>query len=191
VITGPRGARHAVLVALAAATLAAGCSSASTADPSATPATEAASATSPSSASSGTSLVAPDGFPTGTLTVTRADGTVEQLTVHVADTPALRQKGLMAVTDPALGGRDAMVFVFAGDSTSAFWMKDTPLPLSIAWFRTDGSYVDQADMDPCSEGTRCPTFGASGAYRYAIEVPLGGLEALGLVEGSTIALTTG
>ncbi len=190
-ITGPRGAWRAVLVALAAGLLAAGCSSASTADRADTPASEAASATSPSTDPSGTTLVAPEGFPAGTLTVTRPDGSVEELRVHVADTPALRQRGLMAVTDPGLGGRDAMVFVFAGDSTSAFWMKDTLLPLSIAWFRADGTYVDQADMDPCPAGTQCPTFGASGAYRYAIEVPLGGLEALGLVEGSTIALTTG
>jgi uncharacterized membrane protein (UPF0127 family) len=186
VITGPRGARRAVLVAFAAAALAVGCSSATTADPSDPPASEAASAT-----STGTPLVAPEGFPTGTLTVTRPDGSVEQLTVHVADTPALRQQGLMDVTDPGLGGLDAMVFVFAGETTSAFWMKDTLLPLSIAWFRADGTYVDQADMDPCPEGTQCPTFGASGAYRYAVEVPLGGLDALGLVEGSTIALTTG
>jgi uncharacterized membrane protein (UPF0127 family) len=157
----------------------AGCSSATTADPSYTP------------ASSSGALVAPDGFPTGTLSVTRPDGTRAELSVLVADTPALRQRGLMEVTDPGLGGHDAMVFVFDGESTGAFWMKDTLLPLSIAWFRTDGSYVDQADMDPCPAGSRCPTFGASGAYRYAIEVPLGGLEPLGLVEGSTIALTTG
>lgn len=186
--TGLGGARRAVLAVVAAAWLTAGCSSATTADPSAGPASEAASATSPST---GTSLVAPEGFPTGTLTVTRPDGSVEQLAVHVADTPALRQQGLMDVTDPGLGGRDAMVFVFAGDVSSAFWMKNTPLPLSIAWFRADGTYVDQADMDPCPAGAQCPTFGASGAYRYAVEVPLGELDALGLVEGSTIALTAG
>jgi uncharacterized membrane protein (UPF0127 family) len=165
---------------VAIAAVLAGCSSATTSDSSGTPA--------PSSAGT---LVAPEGFPTGTLSVTRPDGSRDELSVLVADTPGLRQRGLMEVTDPGLGGHDAMVFVFDGESTGAFWMKDTLLPLSIAWFRADGSYVDQADMDPCTAGSRCPTFGASGAYRYAIEVPLGGLEALGLVEGSTIALTMG
>ena len=175
----PGGARRALLAAIATVLLVAGCSSA-TGSGAAEPTT-----------SSTVALVAPQAFPTGTLTVTGPDGSVEELSVLVADTPALRQRGLMDVTDPGLGGHDAMVFVFEGDTTSAFWMKDTPLPLSIAWFRADGTYVDQADMDPCAAGTKCPTFGASGAYRYAVEVPLGALGGLGLVEGSTIALTTG
>ena len=68
-------------------------------------------------------------------------------------------------------------------------MKDTLLPLSIAWYAADGSLVSTADMEPCPEGvTDCPVTTAGGRYRYAVEVPQGALDGLGLVEGSTIAL---
>ena len=95
----------------------------------------------------------------------------------------------MGVTDPSLGGRAGMVFSFQTDTEVAFWMENTLLPLSIAWFNADGGFVSSADMQPCPEGTRtCPTYSAKGPYRTAIEVPLGGLEPLGLVEGSRIAI---
>ncbi len=180
---GLGGTRRAVGAGLvAAALLVAGCSSGSTA-------VEQPAGTSAPSATA--AAVAPEGFPTSTLTVTRPDGTTAELSVLVADTQALRTRGLMDVTDPGLGGHDAMVFVFAADTANAFWMKDTLLPLSIAWFGADGSFVDRADMPPCAPGTDCPTYASSGPYRYAVEVPLGGLEGLGLVEGSTVALAAG
>jgi uncharacterized membrane protein (UPF0127 family) len=131
----------------------------------------------------------PEGFGAVTLVVTMPDGTVKELCVWLADTPALRNQGLMAVTDPELGGASAMVFAFPGDTTSGFWMKDTLLPLSIAWYAADGSLVSTADMDPCPEGvTNCPVSSAAGSYRYAVEVPQGALDRLGLVEGSTVSL---
>ena len=116
-----------LLAVLAAAFLVVGCSSGS-------PAGRADASTATTAA-----LVAPQGFPTGTLAVTRPDGSTGQLSVLVADTPARRQEGLMAVTDPGLGGNDAMVFVFPGDTNSAFWMKDTVLPLAIASGASAGS----------------------------------------------------
>ena len=67
----------------------------------------------------------------------------------------------MDVTDPELGGRSAMVFRFQGDTTSGFWMKDTLLPLSIAWYAADGTLVSTADMEPCPADTLdCPVFDA-------------------------------
>jgi uncharacterized membrane protein (UPF0127 family) len=84
-----------------------------------------------------------------------------------------------------------MVFLFPADTSSGFWMKDTRLPLSIAWYAVDGSLVSTADMDPCPEGvTDCPITTAAGRYRFAVEVPQGGLGRLGLVEGSTISLSS-
>ena len=56
----------------------------------------------------------------------------------------------MGVTD--MGGADGMVFLFDEPSTSAFWMRDTPMPLSIAFFDADGSFVSAADMEPCLDG---------------------------------------
>jgi len=135
------------------------------------------------------SVRSPEGFAAVTLVVTLPDGTVHEWCVWLADTPALRAQGLMAVTDPELGGAPAMVFTFPGDATSGFWMKDTLLPLSIAWYAADGTLVSAADMDPCpSDGGTCPITTAAGPYRYAVEVAQGDLGRLGLVEGSTISL---
>lgn len=115
------------------------------------------------------------------------DGEPIVICVLVADTPEQRARGLMGVTD--LGGYDGMLFRFEDDADGGFWMKDTLLPLSIAYLDADGAVVSTADMDPCPEGTaRCPSYAAAGPYRLALEVPQGGLDALGLTEGSPARL---
>jgi len=141
--------------------------------------------------SGGSELVAPQGFTAVTLIVTRPDGTTEELCLWLADNGALRAKGLMGVTDPALGGADGMLFTFGDDTSGAFWMRGTPLPLSIAWYAGDGAFVDSTDMDPCPDDTAdaaCPRFGPASPYRYAVETASGALADLGLVEGSTVQL---
>ena len=130
---------------------------------------------------------APAGFHAVTVTVRAADGTVSQRCLLVADTEPLREQGLMAVTDAALGGFDGMIFVFDQDTTGAFWMKDTLIPLSIAFADGGGSVVTTADMVPCPAGTsKCPLTKASSPYRYAVEVGTGRLPALGLTDGSSL-----
>ncbi len=114
------------------------------------------------------------------------DGEPIIICVLVADTPEEQQRGLMHVTD--LGGYDGMLFQFGTDSTGGFWMKDTLLPLSIAYLAEDGSVVSTADMDPCPEGEPCPSYPADDLYWSALEVEQGGLDELGLVEGSTARL---
>lgn len=111
------------------------------------------------------------------------DGEPIVICVMVADSPDQRARGLMEVTD--LGGYDGMLFRFDADTDGGFWMKDTVMPLSIAYLDADGAVVSTADMDPCPEGTDCPSFAASGPYRMALEVPQGGLGPLGLTDGSS------
>lgn len=118
------------------------------------------------------------------------DGEPVVICVLVADTPAQRARGLMEVTD--LGGYDGMLFRFETDSDGGFWMKDTVLPLSIAYLDADGAVVSTTDMDPCPEGTaQCPSHPAAGPYRMALEVEQGGLGELGLVEGGSARLEVG
>ena len=93
-----------------------------------------------------------------------------ELLVAVADRSELRRQGLMNVAD--LGDLDGMVFVFEQDTTGGFWMKDTLLPLDIAFFTAEGVFVDGFPMEPCTTA-ECPTYRPSGAYRYALEVPQG------------------
>mgnify|MGYP001817915683 CR=1 FL=1 len=91
--------------------------------------------------------------------------------VALADTADLRRQGLMGVTD--LGGLRGMLFSWPDDTTGGFWMKDTLIPLDIAFFAADGSLVDLLSMVPC-EADPCPSYRPSGSYRSALEVPAGG-----------------
>lgn len=115
------------------------------------------------------------------MSVRRPDGTVRNLCLLLADTEELRQQGLMRVRDPSLGGYPGMLFLFDSDEQGGFWMKNTLLPLSIAYVASDGSIVSSTDMDPCPpDEQRCPTYSAGGPYRYAVEVPKGTLADVGL-----------
>jgi uncharacterized membrane protein (UPF0127 family) len=115
-----------------------------------------------------------------------ADGVERELCLWVADSDVERARGLMQVTD--LEGADGMVFVYDRPTNSAFWMKDTLLPLSIAYFDVDGMYVGAQDMQPCAPGTDCRVYPPPGEFVLAVEVPQGGLADLSLVAGSSIEL---
>jgi uncharacterized membrane protein (UPF0127 family) len=69
-----------------------------------------------------------------------------------------------------------MLFVFPSDTSAAFWMKDTLIPLSIAFVRADGTIVHIEDMEPQTETNHYSTE----PYRYAIEVNVGWFTAHGL-----------
>ena len=93
----------------------------------------------------------------------------EAWTVAVADTPALRAQGLMGVTD--LGELDGMLFVFESNVSNGFWMKDTPIPLDIAFFDVDGVLVDLLTMTPCRVRPLPDLQPSRGEYRYAQSKP--------------------
>ena len=131
------------------------------------------------------------GFGQTAARVTTATGGVVALCLLVAATKALQDQGLMGVTDRTLGGYDGMLFPFAEPTVTEFWMRDTPQPLSIAFFDARGRYVSSTDMAPCGSGTDCPTYAARSAYRTAVEVPPGRLDALGLRAGSTLRRVPG
>ena len=94
--------------------------------------------------------------------------------VEVADTPRERTQGLMGRTSlPADGG---MLFVLERPGRTCFWMRDTPLPLSIAFIDAAGRIVGFADMQPGTETLHC----ASGDARYALEVRQGEFQRRGI-----------
>jgi uncharacterized membrane protein (UPF0127 family) len=104
----------------------------------------------------------------------------------LADRPELRQQGLMDQDD--LGGYEAMVFRFPSPSTTRFTMRETRIPLSIAFFDEDGAFVSSRDMDPCPRGTAdCPTYAAEGPFLNALEVAQGDLPELGIGPGSRLS----
>ena len=116
--------------------------------------------------------------------VVEVDG--NRLAVLVADTPDERRHGLMEVPD--LPDDVGMLFVFGEDRRGGFWMKDTLIPLSIAFIAADGSIVDILDMEPCPSGDDCPSYVPDTEYRYALEVERGWFEARGIEEGETVDL---
>jgi uncharacterized membrane protein (UPF0127 family) len=135
------------------------------------------------------SLRAPVGLTAVVLTVTRPDGTTVEVCVWVADEQDERSVGLMDVGDPELGGKAGMVFLYDQDVTGSFWMRNTILPLSIAYVDAEGAVVSTTDMEPCPDDvSECPTYPPSGAYRMALEVPQGGLATVGVQDGSTLVL---
>jgi len=136
-----------------------------------------------------TTGVVPTGFGTVAGRVTAADGSTCDVCLWAASTPAEEARGLMGVTD--LGGADGMVFRFASPVTTQFWMRDTVMPLSIAFYAPDGTFVSATDMEPCLTGPAdaCARYAAAAPYVNAIEVPKGGLEALLMTEGSRLELS--
>ncbi len=129
--------------------------------------------------------VAPTGFDTVGLKIRDAGGSVHSLCLWLADTTAKREQGLMSVT--SLGGKDGMIFTFDQDSNEQFWMFQTVMPLSIAFFDQAGELVSSTDMVPCPGASNtCPSYPAAGPYRDAIEVPAGALGSLGIGPESAI-----
>jgi uncharacterized membrane protein (UPF0127 family) len=124
-------------------------------------------------------------FGTTHVTVTSPEGSLEWCML-LAATEQERNRGLMGVTDPTLNGHDGMLFRFDADTNDRFYMRDTPMPLSIAFVGSDGHIVSTADMAPCADMPGCPLYPAAGPYRNAIEVPEGGLQRLGIVPGATL-----
>ncbi len=120
------------------------------------------------------------------IAITDPDGDVTGWCVLVAATSEQRQRGLMELTD--LGGYPGMLFVWDADSSSSFYMRNTPTPLSIAWFTAGGDLVSTADMDPCADEPDCPTYPPGGRHRFALEVPQGELAAMGVADGSSLAV---
>jgi hypothetical protein len=96
---------------------------------------------------------------------------------EVAATPAQREQGLMGRT--RLGDGAAMLFVFQHKARHCFWMKDTPLPLSIAFIADDGTLVGLADMQPQTADLHC----APTPVRYALEVRRGSFRSRGIRPG--------
>tara|TARA_B100000575_G_scaffold240629_1_gene203460 strand:- start:270 stop:677 length:408 start_codon:yes stop_codon:yes gene_type:complete len=71
------------------------------------------------------------------------------VTAEVADTPQERAVGLMGRF--SLAPDSGMLFVYPDEAVRSFWMKNTPLPLSIAYLSRSGKIVHIASMKPLSE----------------------------------------
>ncbi len=108
-----------------------------------------------------------------------------QITAEVARTESERAHGLMGRRQ--LGPSEGMIFIFDRDQHLDFWMKDTPLPLSIAFLSSEGKILEIEDMQPFDLRTIRSRLSA----RYALEMNQGAFQMLGIQEGDIIAFPQG
>jgi uncharacterized membrane protein (UPF0127 family) len=102
--------------------------------------------------------------------------------VEKASTDGERATGLMFRTKMA--ENEGMLFIFERDEHLNFWMKNTVLPLSIAYIAADGTVKEILDMQPQSLDNVPSTW----AVRYALEVNQGAFARAGVKVGDKMAL---
>ena len=90
---------------------------------------------------------------------------------------------------PSLPADDGMLFTWPADHRGAFWMKDTLVPLSIAFYGADGRILRILDMAPCRKAP-CRLYDPEVAYRGALEVNRGSFERWGISEGDRLRITS-
>jgi len=105
------------------------------------------------------------------------------LTVEIASTAAERACGLSL--RESLDVNHGMLFVYPDDRIREFWMKDTHIPLTIAFLDADGQITTLYDMDPSEPERR---YRSRQAVRYALETHRGWFRENNIVAGYRVDL---
>lgn len=100
---------------------------------------------------------------------------------EVASTDAQREQGLMFRKE--LPKNNGMLFVFDRPARSCMWMKNTPLPLSVAFIDANGTILNIEEMEPFTLASHCST----GWIRYALEMNKNWFARNGIKTGSKIS----
>lgn len=114
------------------------------------------------------------------LATTKLSAGIHAVTAMVADRPETRQVGLMHRREMA--ANDGMLFVFEQAGEQCFWMKNTLIPLSIAFLADDGRIVNVEQMKAQTFDGHC----SKEPVRYALEMNEGWFAKKGLREGQKI-----
>ena len=102
--------------------------------------------------------------------------------IEVARSEEEKARGLMHRR--SLGERSGMIFVYEADERLSFWMKNTTLPLTLAFLSRDGEILQIEELKPLS----LKPVASTRAARYALELPAGSLQRLGVVPGDRVQL---
>ena len=105
---------------------------------------------------------------------------MHRIQAEVAATDATRSRGLMYRKE--LAPNHGMLFVFEQANVQCFWMRNTLLPLSIAFILDDGTITNIADMAPMTENSHCST----APVRYTLEMEQGWFAKRGITAGKKI-----
>jgi uncharacterized membrane protein (UPF0127 family) len=126
-------------------------------------------------------------LPTSTAAFAQKLSTIElsaglyKIQAEVAHTEKARQLGLMHRT--YLPSDDGMLFVFETSATHCFWMRNTRIPLAIAFIADDGKIVNILEMKAMTEDNHCP----AKPVRFALEMNQGWFAKKGILPGHTIS----
>ena len=105
---------------------------------------------------------------------------MHNIVAEVARTPQQQQVGMMMRTK--MEPHEGMLFVFDDVAPRCFWMRNTLLPLSIAFIADDGTIVNIAEMQPQSDQSHC----SAQPVRYALEMNKGWFSKRGIKAGSKL-----
>ncbi|MDI3471818.1 MAG: uncharacterized protein PWQ20_90 [Thermotogaceae bacterium] len=121
-------------------------------------------------------------FPKGRLKIVQNSKSME-IEIEIADKEELWQQGLMF--RKSIPWKYGMLFVFPENATSGFWMKNTLIPLDIAFINSNGEIINIQRMEPCKAEV-CRIYKSPIPYRFALEVKAGFFEKFGFSEGAKI-----
>lgn len=113
----------------------------------------------------------------GAMPVIEMTAGFHRIEAEVAATDQNRQLGLM--NRKAMPTQHGMLFVFNHDNTHCMWMRNTWLPLSVAFIDASGTIINIEDMQPQTEDNHC----ARRPARYALEMNLGWFAQRGIKAG--------
>ena len=109
-------------------------------------------------------------FERGVVRITQ-EGREAVLPVEIARTPEARAQGLMG--RERLGANAGMLFVYEGDARRFFWMKNTRIPLSLAFIDESGEVLEIIHLQPHEPGKRIPSYRSRNEVRRVLEVNQG------------------
>ena len=89
------------------------------------------------------------------LPLTRLTAGIHVINAQLATTPQEREIGLMM--RPSMAANEGMLFVFEQAGQQCFWMKNTLIPLAVAFIADDGSVVNTDEMAPQTLDSHCST----------------------------------
>lgn len=114
------------------------------------------------------------------LPIVELSAGMHRIEAEVAATPETRQIGMMLRT--SMPPQRGMLFVFTEVSNHCMWMRNTLVPLSVAFLDEGGRVINVEDMQPRTENNHC----AAHPARFALEMNLGWFKNRGLGAGATI-----
>lgn len=123
-------------------------------------------------------------FPKGSLRI-YDDNKELVIPIEIANKPELWSFGLMYRED--IPWEYGMLFIFPSDELSGFWMKNTLVPLDIAFIDSSKTIFNIQRMEPCNSDD-CPVYYSPRPYRYALEVKAGFFERFGFDVGSKVEI---